>query len=97
MHPEVSQHMEGIEVGDSFVRSPFGEGDEAVPKRYLRKGLGYAQWSGSPLLFPGELVPPLAPKGDTLEFGTDTSSAFEHPLCSSTGGSTWSRHMGQEG
>lgn len=64
---------------------------------YLRKGLGYAQWSGSPLLLLGALAPPLAPKGDTLEFGTDTSSASEHPLCSNTGGSIWSRQMGQEG
>lgn len=57
----------------------------------LRKGLGYAQWSGSPLLLPSELAPPLAPKDDTREFGTDTSSASEHPLCSNTDGSTGSQ------
>lgn len=55
---------------------------------YLRKGQGCAQWSGSPLLPPGELALPLDPMADTPEYDTDTSSAAEHPLCSSTDGST---------
>lgn len=69
---------------------------------YLRKGRGCAQWSDSPLLPPGELALPWDPMADTPESDTDTSSAAEHPLCSSTDGSTcqvgvWVRGSGQLG
>lgn len=75
-------------MGNCLRRTALGEEIEGVPGRYLRKGRGCAQWSGSPPLPPGELAPPWAPTADTPEFGTDTSSAAEHLPCSSTGEST---------
>jgi hypothetical protein len=76
-------------LGSCLGWAAFREEEEAGPRSYQRKGRGCAQWSDSPPLPPGERAPPLAPMGDTLEFGTGTSSASEHPLCSSTDGSIW--------
>lgn len=74
-------------VGNRLGRVAFREENEGVPRPYLRKGWGCAQWSGSLLLPPGEPALPLAPMADTPEFGTDTSSVAEHPPCSSRDGS----------
>lgn len=80
-----------MSLGESRIkieRVAFRVENEVVLRPYQQKGWGCAQWSGFPLLPPGELALPLAPMADTQEFGTDTSSAAEHPLCSSTDGST---------
>lgn len=75
-------------MGNCLGRAALREENEGVPRLYLRKGRGCAQWSGSPLPPPGEPALPSAPMADTPEFDTDTSSAAEHLLCSSTDGST---------
>lgn len=75
-------------MGNCLGRVTLREKNEILPRLYLWKGRGCAQWSGSPPLPPGEQALPLAPMADTQEFGTDTSSAAEHPPCSSTDGNT---------
>lgn len=76
-------------MGSCLRRAALREENACAPRPYLSKGQDCAQWSGSLLLPPGELALPLAPMADTPGSGTDTSSAAEHPLCSSTDGSTW--------
>lgn len=97
-HPEVSLGKRKVRT----ERVAFREENAVILRPYRWKGRGCAQWSGSPPLPPDELALPSAPMADTQEFGTDTSSAAEHPLCSNTDGSIcrvgmWDIRSGQLG
>ena len=76
-------------MGSCLRSAALREENACAPRPYLSKGQDCAQWSGSLLLPPDEPALPSAPMADTPGSGTDTSSAAEHPLCSSKDGCTW--------